>query len=159
MKWTDDTRAWVKALASGNYKQAQSYMRETLTPDDGGEPTVGYCCLGVAGELCGLAFVEVEGSQQDAKREGFMVGGDPSAGQLPEAIRERYGMTLEDQRLLIKLNDSENWDFGAIAYIIRKAARRGDGGVAGALADVATMGWLKPSDNVTITPAEGNALP
>lgn len=54
---------WLEALRSGEYKQAQDYLKTTLWDEELDEATaeVGYCCLGVAGKICGLTDEELNG--------------------------------------------------------------------------------------------------
>lgn len=42
---------WLKALRSGKYKQSVHYLKSPH----------GYCCLGVAGRVCGLTDKKIEG--------------------------------------------------------------------------------------------------
>jgi hypothetical protein len=56
-------KRWLKALRSGEYKQAQEALRGPVYPsddngfiDDDQEAGVGYCCLGVLCEVMGAEF-------------------------------------------------------------------------------------------------------
>jgi hypothetical protein len=47
---------WLPALRSGKYKQTQNHLQtETFDEEGVTTGTYGYCCLGLAGHLCGIS--------------------------------------------------------------------------------------------------------
>lgn len=54
--WEEFKAEWVAALRSGEYKQATGALVRTLATEDSSAPwkVHGYCCLGVAAEICAL---------------------------------------------------------------------------------------------------------
>lgn len=65
---------WIKALRSGKFKQGTS----SLKSEDDGVAT--YCCLGVAGHICGVT---------DFKGQGYLVKGEGIKGisKVPDLIK------------------------------------------------------------------------
>lgn len=55
---------WVAALRSGDYKQGQSVLVANDVSVDG-EVEYKYCCLGVAGQLCGCEMRTFEDTHLD----------------------------------------------------------------------------------------------
>ena len=100
---------WVAALRSGNYKQTQGILRR----DDG------YCCLGVACEISGLAeWKEVSGDS-----ETFYIYLDKN-DRLPSEVSSYYGIRryygdYEREKSLTLANDRGD-SFDDIANIIEQ---------------------------------------
>lgn len=57
---------WIKALRSGQYKQGNGFLK--YKSDELAHPFK-YCCLGVAGELCGVKGLA------NCKSEDVLIGG------------------------------------------------------------------------------------
>jgi len=91
-------KRWIKALRSGEYKQAR---RSLLKIDNKGKES--FCCLGV---LCN------EELDDDWVREGGNDYGflrkqseDVDSSELPEDFRIKIGLSDTDQRTLTQMND------------------------------------------------------
>ncbi len=96
----ENRRKWVEALRSGNYTQA----RARLFGGDPGRPE--YCCLGVAAEVCGIAWTDY--------MDAFATYG----AEIPDGYKAaRQGLGLPDtkQEQFIWLNDRELQNFNEIA--------------------------------------------
>lgn len=93
---------WIEALRSGEYKQYRGALRG-LRGDS-------FCCLGV---LCDLAAKD-GGPQWEGS--DFM----DYVAVLPSRIRNFLGMSVSEERWLIRLNDKKGADFPAIADYIEK---------------------------------------
>lgn len=122
-------KAWLAALRSRKYKQAQGMLREVDYDKEG--KVVGYCCLGV---LCDVFAKTPTGRKEKAKwKDGSFLGEET---YLPDKVREWAGLPGEDeerayeaakgygketvQEALITLNDSLGARFGRIANWIEK---------------------------------------
>lgn len=100
---------WVAALRSGKYKQTTGILRD----DEG------FCCLGVLCDLVkdrvGLYWTCPE-DYYEAQMMGY------SNGQLPGKVYRFAGLDSAipyvDGRSLVYLNDTQRWDFNAIADAI-----------------------------------------
>lgn len=119
-KYTSDSKMkkslktkWIKALRSGEYKQARGKLEQT---DENGAAT-GHCCLGV---LCRITKVEATVIPGKATEFG--------AGQMDmprPADMEAWGLGPDDAHLLAEMNDgssgiSDNKSFKRIATFIEK---------------------------------------
>lgn len=111
----------VEALRSGKYKKCRSRLRTKSMPD--GEIT--FCTLGVAcdlvepdkwhddpmygdrGELLGYASYH---------KDGMECG----CGALPVYIQQQLGMTNDEHREIVALNDLKDWTFEEIANHIER---------------------------------------
>lgn len=109
---------WVKALKSGEYKQARNALRK----EENGQ--LSYCCLGV---LCDLYSKEFPTTRWDVPGKGYF--GGHCFPDLPHSVRTWAGMKsnggyigkIETNTVsLIKLNDQELFDFDQIANFIEK---------------------------------------
>ena len=99
--------AWVEALRSDDYAQTRGYLcRDDLESLHNGNE--GYCCLGV---LC-----DVLGVFQKNGRVVFM--GESSYTNRPYTLRHKLGLSLNDEKGLITLNDQKRADFDEIADYI-----------------------------------------
>jgi len=99
---TDRQIAWINRLLSGRYKQTTDEV--LFEPGKGA-----YCCLGVSFP----AFA------RRASRNGSinpMCDGD--AHMLANDGQDLMGLSDEDQRILIRLNDSGEADFTDIAMVL-----------------------------------------
>lgn len=128
--------AWCQALESGEYRQGEGYLR-LVTPAKGSERTPGYCCLGVLCELALKAGI-ITAEHLDADDPGrhtvvqYGEGWDGSCAVLPNVVRDWAGLgsnrtpalvtvTVGDEETqLSRLNDSGEYDFPAIAQVIRE---------------------------------------
>ena len=126
--------AWVTALRSGEYKQAQGFLKRGY--DDG---SVNYCCLGVLCEVVknfGIEFnSEVNLLAYDA---GTYTTYDGQQGSLPMEVSGRADISPNgqfvgvvayespndgktyDANSLVDLNDSAKWNFDKIADMIEE---------------------------------------
>lgn len=108
--------SWVEALRSGEYMQGKYRLKQIR-----GNGSAAYCCLGVAAEL----FAEEFGIQAIENAGVFYFGED--SFRLPAVIRAATGITLEQEKLLIHLNDIENYSFTAIADQIEENVQANPG--------------------------------
>jgi hypothetical protein len=100
--------AWVKALRSGDYRQANGKLFD---------PAAGsYCCLGVLCKVAGAEFkvAEIvlecdEGSYMSTLNNAPVLNGKPLVSDDNEELSEAYckEIGIPDQRELIGLNDGE----------------------------------------------------
>lgn len=90
MLTTEQIREWVAALRSGLYKQGRGRLKRGR----------GYCCLGVANEVCDL-------------------GVPPGAGTLNTWL---FDPVLDDEveKALVALNDNYGADFDDIAELLEE---------------------------------------
>lgn len=91
---------WTTALRSGDYKQGK-YRLYTAEDDT-------YCCLGVLAHLAGEKCNGPVGQQ-------LYIDGVGCIGNLPIELLHQVGLNAADESNLIRMNDSENKDFKAIA--------------------------------------------
>lgn len=100
----------AKALNSGLYHQAKGYLRtEIINPEN---KFFGYCCLGVAKEVCKIEEV-FWSNERDNTYLMLQVEDKPS---------EAIFLPLSVQKFLAKLNDS-GFEFTAIADIFYAMAQ------------------------------------
>ena len=100
---------WVRALRSGEFRQAKGQLRKPITwGDESGTVSVyGYCCLGVKCEL-----------DVRASRHGMVSDGQPFTsyginGHLADAmprdeVLQAWGLSDGQANLLAQLNDGES---------------------------------------------------
>lgn len=104
-EWKRNRKKWVKALRSGEYRQATGRLF------DGG----GYCCLGV---LCVIAGMEPDEGPDDYYFDDELAFAPPQAMQFVGLVNKTGSQNDVLQRAsLIGQNDS-GADFGEIADII-----------------------------------------
>lgn len=105
-------RRWITALRSGKYKQAQRRMRRET----------GYCCMGVAGDLL------TQYQRPRARWRRSVIGewslifqrtGKEDSYELPIRELPQFGLTPDDQSILVGMNDTGE-DFDTIADRIEK---------------------------------------
>ena len=94
-------RKWIKALRSGKYRQG----RKTLYTKGSHRGRPRYCCLGVAGRICGL-------SNEDMRRKGFVY----NCGVIPDLITGDDGIAT----VLSGMNDRHEKSFSKIADWIQE---------------------------------------
>jgi len=102
-------RKWVKALRSGEYKQSREVLYNSLEK--------GYCCLGVAGVVCGLSNYSIGGDKGQFNTFSF------TDNTLKKYKNQGLPSLLIDTRVttkLIELNDEEEYTFDEIADFIEK---------------------------------------
>lgn len=98
---------WLKALRSGEYKQARGVMCRSSTTKPGG--SLSFCCLGVLKREMG----KLRGP--DITYRG---GRDDKSGYAPvKAKLVEWGL---DQEILMDLNDRGKWGFKRIADYIEE---------------------------------------
>lgn len=101
---------WIKALRSGKYEQGTGYLKTTHV-NDIGEISSTYCCLGVAGEICGVKMSE--------KGKGFLTNYSfPDIHKIPKSIQ---GVPANNSlvKKLANMND-EGKSFKYIASYIER---------------------------------------
>ena len=81
-------KKWIEALRSGNYQQGRGMLKGPL----------GYCCLGVLCEISGM------GTWFDSYY--YEIEDERSGAVLPVKLREKIGLSAEQQTNLIGMNDS-----------------------------------------------------
>lgn len=99
---TSYKRAWVEALRSGEYKQAQRQLC-TVNGD--------MCCLGVLIDTTIDGDWTLQRRRPNRTRYAF----DGNGLDLNPDLRDRVGLSLSDQDTLVHLNDSVGASFLAIA--------------------------------------------
>jgi hypothetical protein len=87
-------RRWVKALRSGEYTQGKQYLKAGAS----------YCCLGVAGKICGVSDTRLAAHTLLAE------------GMIP---KKAYEALIIRQESLASKNDS-GWSFKRIATWIER---------------------------------------
>lgn len=106
-------RKWLEALRSGKYKQGAGYLH---TINDDGQDT--YCCLGVAGAVCGISTEKMRGVKLFNPNKLGLHLSRRQCDRIPKALRGG----LNDNPLvheLIIMND-EGKTFKHIANWIEK---------------------------------------
>lgn len=105
--------AWVEALESGKYRQAQEELMKKI----GGRYY--YCCLGIACDLSGLGVWDYEKG-----RYVYTTDQSSEALLLPRDVADWLGIRGDDPWLgdhkASQLNDQLGWDFAEIARRARK---------------------------------------
>lgn len=117
-------KKWVEALRSGHYHQGREHLRQNY--DDDYE----YCCLGVLCEVEGLMdFDNHKLIRGDIERHIKIVNGDEYHDQaeiliedeeLPGVILDFFGISADQQKTLIKMNDDQGDNFLSIAKYIEE---------------------------------------
>jgi hypothetical protein len=96
---------WLKKLRSGRYKQVQGKLHKYEYGETAKSKLIlGYCCLGV---LCT--------TDPEAKKAI-----DDMETVLDPVYFEKFGLTEDEQDILIKMNDHEGKSFKEIADYIEK---------------------------------------
>lgn len=118
---TENQKAWLAALRSGEYKQTTGVLKDAC----------GYCCLGVAADLAVKAGVC---SEDEAFREKLTDRRYIARGSLSEEVKEwvgllsRSGASFEDDDGGVEffscagMNDTRGMTFSEIADFLEKHA-------------------------------------
>jgi len=107
-------RAWVKALRSRKFKQGTKTLKRHV-----GNGKFEYCCLGVLAAIDPDA--EAVPEYWDRKNTIFFVDKDKiGEDDFNPSGLYRYGLTDEQQRELIRMNDDEGKSFRVIANWIEQ---------------------------------------
>jgi len=106
---------WVKALRSGKYKQARSRLREI----DGDK--IGYCCLGVLGEVCGVPQERLNNyhTLTDGMNKKCGIANEEGAPKYGYTVKVRLANQYLEFPSLASAND-QGASFRAIATWIEK---------------------------------------
>ena len=97
----ENRKAWLEELRSGNRQQITGYLSgDTETGD------TGFCCLGVATDLAGLAPDCDENSGHD-----YYGTVDPQYLTLPVEAQEWLGVNTGDPHLAFDFDDPEHWSY------------------------------------------------
>lgn len=121
-EFTPEQREWLDALKSGKYEQCKGLLHKA------GD---GYCCLGVAMDLAGLANDEEDQEDENGVSYFDEEGGDSNVELLPSVtrklqlnehsgkIKDEYDFTQEGlpNNTLAELNDL-GWTFTQIANLL-----------------------------------------
>ena len=99
---------WLQALRSGRYKQTIG----TLKARDNGKTA--FCCLGVLCDQAGVKWDTLLGPVYNC------VFGDCEGTELTAEGRKFLGLTSQQHRKLIEMNDDEHKSFKEIADYIEK---------------------------------------
>lgn len=89
---------WIKALESGEYKQGSDTL-VGMAPDGKSE----YCCLGVAGKICGASDEDMRGSNYLEKGEVYCI-----KSGIPKELLSSVGVEFKQNELsdiLSQMND------------------------------------------------------
>ncbi len=105
-------KQWVDALRSGEYKQTKGTLHNL---DDGG-----FCCIGVACVVWGIATPEQMGVRQgDTDGDGYYLSGGPQCcyEDWQNVLMQTctWDFVSPTQTNLTKMNDSGNYTFNEIA--------------------------------------------
>ena len=103
-------KAWVAALRSGKYHQAQMALCNVR-----GNQTF-HCCLGVACRVMSKNGVKIDVGHNEFDELTF----NGEANELTEELREKLGITAEEQQTLVGMNDDEGSSFRDIADFIEE---------------------------------------
>jgi hypothetical protein len=111
-------RKWVEALESGEYKQVTLALKSVRN-----KRTEGMCCLGVLCDVAGAKWkrpgnIYSESSDRVASIEAFDLSSD--LAELSPEMLEFFGITEEQQRKLVSMNDDQHKSFAEIAAYIKK---------------------------------------
>lgn len=105
---------WLTALRSGDYEQTKEMLYST--GESSGtvtRPKQGYCCLGVAGAICGYSLEQME--DQSDLFSLIREWGEPSEMNGIEVPNELANSDESFTEQCIKLNDSMDYTFAEIA--------------------------------------------
>jgi hypothetical protein len=91
---------WIAALRSGEYKQGQNMLCNRYDNS--------YCCLGVAGAICGATPGSMHG----------MLYFDPQSTNVPEGYPAVLVASTNVRGTLMKMNDTDDKSFLEIAEYI-----------------------------------------
>ena len=101
--------AWIDALRSGDYRQAEGSLKFERTPGD-----IGYCCLGVLCKVLEKKEMLPDGITLEERSDRLKVSvafegevREISDTQLPRGLRKHVGLPKELMRSLIAINDNE----------------------------------------------------
>lgn len=131
MNNTPEGREWVAKLRDPEVLQVNGIMQ--VVPNDIGTP-VGYCCLGVIEDLVMHREMGCTGPTDNPGRQVLVAtvpvedGPDVkrwSNSRLHPDTAELLGLSDGDQSLLVTLNDSNRYDFAAIADVLETAMNFG----------------------------------
>jgi hypothetical protein len=92
-------KKWIKALESNKYKQITRYLKNQN----------GYCCLGVAKEVCNLEEVSNYSLRYTYSELG---------------LYDCEGISSDKKNALVLLNDNKKKSFKYIAYILKRYPER-----------------------------------
>ena len=107
--------AWVAALRSGEYKQSRAALQAIN----------GHCCLGVGGEVMekrGMATRRQ--GEEDGKAGGKLKGLTLENYPEHKAIAKALGLSVEEGRKLVRMNDERRQSFEQIAKYIERETRK-----------------------------------
>lgn len=93
---------WLKALRSGEYKQGGGYLQR-----DGK-----FCCLGVLCEIAEVPFTLAPLNIREYR--------DAGQYHLDERLLERFGLSIDDQEELVRMNDILGNSFAEIVDYIEE---------------------------------------
>lgn len=97
---------WLKALRSGDYVQGRGALVNSTKDEEGQEWITGYCCLGVAADVCGVPFEELKGKlypstikkSEKAKIPDILLK-NPASGSLVEVLSEKNDGEIKAGRM------------------------------------------------------------
>lgn len=107
---------WIDALESGDYIQTDSFL---LVEDLDGKERM--CCLGVLWNVAGDEWVKDRKSDSEwgvvshPKDDPQYKDDIYDTGQLPQWALDYVGLSPDDQRKLVVMNDEKNINFHGIA--------------------------------------------
>lgn len=115
----DFATKWLEALRSGKYKQASGLLSkflyiDTPPPTENELDNYGFCCLGVAGHVCGNPISSLNNA--------FLYRNNDALINIPDEIIKESDASLElfpFINVLANLNDGINKRFDLSGYIIR----------------------------------------
>lgn len=112
----EDRQRWTDALRSGEFVQGFECLRQEAAPGHDR-----YCCLGVYAEVSGIPSSLITFlSGRRAYKYVFPSSTDPSGeteelAAIPPFWGRLHGISEDDVRHLIRMNDVEDWSFDQIA--------------------------------------------
>ena len=103
----DTKEKWVAALRSGEYKQCQGELKDSIGA---------HCCLGVLLETHGWKENKSESDKSIFSNYVSPKGVfNMEENELDEYTSEAFGLNRQQQVRLMNLNDDKGWSFNLIA--------------------------------------------
>jgi hypothetical protein len=121
----ENAKKWIKALRSGDYEQAKSYLHRRADHEN---PVDRFCCLGVACDLAVKDGVDIK-KETWGSNNYAVVGYDGAQGTLPYKVIDWLGFSVKadgsgvinDDLTLASEND-QGVSFDGIADLIEDHA-------------------------------------
>lgn len=106
-------KKWVKALRSGDFKQTSQRLSRKNELGD-----MSFCCLGVLCEVSSSVKYDDLSDGRYYYKKGDQY--NTSEVALSSSMLVAWGIASKEERALIQMNDTEGFNFNAIADYIEK---------------------------------------